>query len=284
MLLGALQENLLTLAAWNDTQAPIIRAIVGPELYGGHYRVFATRIYDYIDKYKKAPKDHLPDILMDKLELKTREADLYIETVESISSARKGINIAYVMSQLETFVKRQSLRSIAVDFNKALLKDTEESLEEAATLMAKANTQTLSVFDPGIRLSDKKALAFLDMQEHSFPTGIPELDKRSFGPTRKELWHFIANTKSGKTWMLIQLAKMAALHHLKICHISLEMSRERCAQRYYQSLFAISKRKETFRNTKFNKDYFISTKGISFDTISTRSKILPMNISNKIRA
>jgi replicative DNA helicase len=254
-MLGILQENIIVLLAYHTEQAIIIRNTVPLELFGGHYRQISSRIYDYIDRFKKAPKDHIADILSDKLDSKIgREAQLYEDTITSIHDASSTINIPYVMSQLETYVKRQSLRAIAVDFNKALLKDTEESLEEAANLMAKANTQTLSVFDPGIRLSDKKSLSFLDMQEHSFPTGIPELDKRSFGPTRKELWHFIANTKSGKTWMLIQLAKMAALHRLKICHISLEMSRERCAQRYYQSLFAISKRKETFRNTKFEKD------------------------------
>lgn len=255
LLLGALQENLLTLLAWDDARAPTIRNVIGPELYGGHYRTIALRIYDYIDKYKKAPKDHLPDILMDKIESENkREGQLYVDTIESISSAREGINAVYVMSQLETFVKRQSLRGVAIDLAKALQRDTEESIEEAQTLIAKANSGTLSVFDPGIRLSDLRSLAFLDLQEHAFPTGIPELDKRGFGPTRKELWHFIANTKSGKTWMLIQLAKMSALHRLKICHVSLEMSRERTAQRYYQSLFGISKRKETFRNTKFEKD------------------------------
>jgi replicative DNA helicase len=255
VLLGALQENLLTVLSWDDERAPLVRSLIGPELYGGHYRTIALRIYDYIDKYKKAPKDHLPDILMDKLEAENaREAELYESTISSISVAREGLNIEYVMSQLETFIKRQSLRGVAIDLAKALQKDTEESLEEAATLIARANTGTLSVFDPGIRLSDKKAMSFLDLQEASFPTGIPELDKRGFGPTRKELWLFIANTKSGKSWGLMQLGKMAALHRFKVCHISLEMSRERCAQRYYQSLFAISKRKETFRNTKFQKD------------------------------
>lgn len=277
-----MQENLLTILSWDDVRAPIVRGIVGPELYGGHYRYIAARVYDYIDKYKKAPKDHLPDILSDKIEIEGREADLYIETIESISSAREGINAVYVMSQLETFIKRQSLRSMAVEFNRALLKDTEESLDEASALMAKANTATLSVFDPGIRLSDKRSLAFLDIQEQAFPMGIPELDKRAFGPTRKELWHFIANTKSGKSWMLIQLAKMAALHRLKVCHISLEMSKERCAQRYYQSMFAISKRKETFRNTKFKKDKLGRITGyddvrvqpsLSFDDPNIRKKL-----------
>jgi replicative DNA helicase len=240
--------------SWDDQRAPIIRSLVEPQLFGGHYRLIAARIYDYIDSYKKAPKDHLPDILMDKLEGQNkREAELYIETIEAISSARDNINAVYVMTTLETFITRQSLRAIAVDFNKALLKDTDEGLEEAQALMAKSNRQTMSVFDPGVRLSSSD-LNFLHNQTAAFPTGIPELDRRSFGPTRKELWHFIANTKSGKTWALIQLAKMAALHKLKVCHISLEMSRDRCRQRYYQSLFGISKRKETFTNTRFKKD------------------------------
>jgi replicative DNA helicase len=241
--------------SWDDQRAPIIRSLVEPQLFGGHYRLLAARIYDYIDSYKKAPKDHLPDILIDKIEADNkREAELYIETIEAISSARDNINSEYVMTTLETFITRQSLRAIAVDFNKALLKDTDEGLEEAQALMAKTNRANLMVFDPGIRLSHRDALNFLDMQDAAFPTGIPELDRRNFGPTRKELWQFIANTKAGKSWALIQLAKMAGLHKLRVCHISLEMSRERCAQRYYQSLFGISKRKETFTNTRFKKD------------------------------
>ena len=82
----------------------------------------------------------------------------------SISNAREGINSTYVMSTLKTYIKRQSLRSAYVDIAKALQKDAEESLGEAEALMAKAQSVNLSVFDPGIRLSNKKALAFLDVQ------------------------------------------------------------------------------------------------------------------------
>jgi replicative DNA helicase len=255
MLLGALSENLITLLAYDDKHALLIRSLVEPQLFGGHTRLIAARIYDYIDRFKKSPKDHLPDILMDKLEdPNKREAELYLDTIQSIVDAKDNINAEYVISSLETFIKRQSLRAIAVDLNKALIRDTDESLEEAAELMAKANTQTLKVFDPGVRLSDKRALSFLDLHETALPTGIPELDRRGFGPTRKELWQFIANTKSGKTFCLIQLGKMAALHKFRVCHISLEMSWERCAQRYYSAFFGISKRKETFTNTRFKRD------------------------------
>lgn len=279
-----MQENLLVLLSFDDQRALTIRSLIEPQLYGGHYRLIAARIYDYIDSYKKAPKDHLPDILMDKLEAPNkREAELYIETIEAVSSARHGINADYVMSTLEIFIERQSLRSIAVEFNKALLKDTDEGLDEAKALMAKANKQTLSVFDPGIRLSSTD-LSFLHNQSASFPTGIPELDRRGFGPTRKELWQFIANTKAGKSFALTQLGKMAALHKLKVCHISLEMSRDRCRQRYYSALFGISKRKETFINTRFKRDKLNRITGYDDVRVTPSLSYDDPNIEEKLEA
>src|SRR5437868_6000779 len=121
MIVGALQENLLVLLTYDDKNALIIRGVVEPELWGGHYRTLAVRIYDFIDKYKKPPKDHLPDLLSDKLDSDNkREATLYEDVIGSIHAARTGINTQYVMSDLETFVKRQSLRAIGVELMTAL--------------------------------------------------------------------------------------------------------------------------------------------------------------------
>ena len=241
--------------AYDAERATIIRGVVDLNLYGGPYRVVAARIYGYLDSFKKPPGDHLPDILSDKLEAKTSEASLYEDIIQSIYEARKNVNSDYIMSQLETFVKRQSLRTVAVDLTKALQRDTEESLEEAEKLLASANKQSLKVFDPGTRLSDKKrSLKYLETTHSSFPTGIPELDKRNFGPTRKELWLLIANSSAGKSWALGQLAKMALMHRLRVLHITLEMSEDRATQRYHQALFAIAKRNEAVSITKFKRD------------------------------
>jgi len=284
MLLGALQENLIVLLAYDEERAPIIRGIVDPALFGGPYRTIVARIYDFIDKFKKPPGDHLPDLLSDKLESDNkREATLYADIIESIHAAQKGINAEYAMATLETFIKRQSLRTIAVDLSKALQRDTEESLEEATNLIAGANHSSLSVFDPGIRLSNKdRALGFLDIQNSALPTGIPELDKRGLGPTRKELFLYIANTKAGKTWALIHLAKMALAHRVKVCHISLEMSDDRCAQRYFQALFAISKRKETFQTTRFQKDKLGRLTGFDDIRVTPKLALSDPNIRKKL--
>lgn len=286
MLLGSLQEDLLVLACFDNERAPIIRGVVDVALFGGPYRTIAARVYDYIDQFKRAPGIHLPDLLSDKLEGEnTREATLYAEIIEHIHAAKTGINSEYVMTRLETFIKRQSLRGIAIDLSKALQRDTEASLEEAEQLLAGANRTSLSVFDPGHRLSDKKrALEFLDVASGSLPTGIPELDRRGFGPTRKELWLLIANTKKGKSWGLMHLAKMALMHRVKVCHITLEMSAARCSQRYFQSLFAISKRKETFQATKFKRDELGRIAGFDDIRITPRLSLDDPGIRHKLEA
>jgi replicative DNA helicase len=269
MLIGSLQENLLTILAFDPERAPIVRAVIDSALFGGPYRLIAARIYDYLDTFKKPPGDHLPDLLSDKLEGRTSDAGYYTEIIDSLYVSREHINPAYVMTSLETFVKRQSLRTITVDLQKALQRDTEEGIEEAEKLIAGANHVSLKVFDPGTRLSDKKkALAFLELTDDSFPTGIKELDDRGFGPTRKELWLFIGNAKAGKTWALGQLAKSALRHRYRVLHISLEMSEKRASQRYFQSLFAMAKRKDSFEVTRFQRDSLNRISG--FDTLKAK--------------
>jgi replicative DNA helicase len=198
--LTAIQENLITLLTYDDKHCLIIRNVVDVELWGGPFKFIASRIYEYIDRYKKAPKDHIADLMADKLETKNkREGNLYEDILLSIRDAYEGINAEYVMGQLEGFTTRQSLRTVAIDLAKALQRDTDESIAEAQEIIRTTNITAASVFDPGLRLSDKnRVLDFLDQQSTCFPTGIPELDKRGFGPTRKELWLYIAAAKRGK--------------------------------------------------------------------------------------
>lgn len=80
--------------------------------------------------------------------------------------------------------------------------------------------------------------------------------KETYDLTLDKHHNFIANDIIvHNTWFLIQLAKMAMLSNLKVCHITLEMSEERIAQRYMQSLFSLPKRQaEKIWRTKFIMD------------------------------
>lgn len=283
--LSALQENFVTLLTYSDEHCVTVRNLIPPEFWGGPYAEISRRIYDYVDRYKKAPKDHIADLMADKLENKKnpREGSLYKDIILGIHDQHENINAEYVMSQLETYVKRQSLRTIAIDLGKALQQDTDESLEEAERLLSQARTQQASVFDAGLRLSNTdRVLDFLDQQAACFPTGIPEFDKRGFGPTRKEMWLYIAAAKRGKTWMLIQLAKMAVIHRLRVCHITLEMSEERSAQRYLQAFFAMAKRKEKKIVTKFERDSLGRMVGFDEVEISPKISMDDPNVRNKL--
>jgi len=255
-LSGGLQENLLVLLSFDPERSIIIRNVIEPELFGGLYQHIVVAVYDYIDRYKAPPKDHLPDILADKLTSKNRrEQTLFRDIVESIYEMRNRVNAEFVMTQVSDFVKRQSLRSVAAEIGRELVRDTPESLLKAENLFRTANVGALRVFDSGLRLSDKKrALKFLERNNDCFATGIPELDRRGLGPTRKELFLYIANTKSGKTWALIQLAKASLVQRLRVAHITLENSEEITSQRYFQSLFSMSKRRERFKVTRFKRD------------------------------
>ncbi len=282
--LSALQENFVVLLSYSDQHCTTIRNLIEPEFWGGPYREIARRIYEYVDRFKKAPKDHIADLMADKLDAKNqREASLYEDILLSIRDQHETINSEYVMSQLESFIKRQSLRTIAIDLAKALQRDTDDSLEEAEALINASRHQAASVFDPGLRLSNlDRVLDFLDQDTQCFPTGIPELDKRGFGPNRKELWLYIAAAKRGKTWMLIQLAKMAVIHRLKVCHISLEMSEDRSAQRYMQAFFALSKRNEKNIVTTFERDQLGRLSGFGEKEIKPRLHMQDPHIRKKL--
>src|SRR5882672_3016609 len=245
MLGGFLSDNILCLLGYSDRYAGIVRNSVPLNLYPGPHRILASRIYDFIDRHHAPPKDHISDLMADKLEVESTESNLYKNLILNIRNAQEGLNTEYIIHQLEIFIKRQSLRSIAVELTKALQRDTEDSLEEAEKLISQSRQSQLQLFNPGTRLSDKnKALSFLDFSNDCFPTGIAELDKRNFGPTRKELIMLIGPPKGGKSFWLTHLGKMAIMQRLKVAHITLEMSEGRVAQRYFQTLYSVAKRND----------------------------------------
>jgi replicative DNA helicase len=281
--LTAIQENVIVLLCYSDEHSATIRNVMPPELWSGPYKEISRRVYEYIDRYRVPPKDHIADLLADKLDNKKGEASLYEDILIGIRSQQSSVNPEYALNQLQQLVRRQSYRSIAVELAKELQRDTDDSLDRAEQLIKTATTQIVSVFDPGTRLSDAdKVLGFLDRKNDSFPTGIPELDKRGFGPTRGELHLYIAATKRGKTFWLIQLAKMAAMHRLKVAHYSLEMSEAKCAQRYMQAFFAMAKRDEKQRTVKFSRDSLGRMDGLQDVELKPKLSMDDPNIRSKL--
>ena len=81
--------------------------------------------------------------------------------------------------------------------------------------------------------------------------------------------NFIANNiVAHNSWWLIEIGKQAMLARKSVLHITLEMSEQRVAQRYIQSLYALtSDKSQTIRVPIFKRDETGHCHDIDFDTI-----------------
>lgn len=240
---GALQENLLTLLCFDDVASKTIRAAVTPALFeSAVFREVAGVAISFVDQFGVAVKEHLPDHLEDILQGDDRrKAKAYQMLVDNLFAAKDSINAEYVLTQLNSFVRQQRLKSAVIEAVEAL---EDGRVAEAEVVLQKGlNSQVIS-FSGGLNLSSPADVdAILDMpEEEGFHTGIKELDDRGIIPRRKELYTMMAPRGRGKSWWLAHLAKMGLLQRWRGVIITLEMSERRYAMRLIQSFFSVSRR------------------------------------------
>ena len=252
-LSGSLQENLLCLVCFSDTGFQAVRDSVAPELFTSQvYRDILERIYDFIDRFKKPPKEHLADLLEDVLQKDTPQSQLYEQVIVAAHGLKDNLNEEYTLTQLDTFVRQQRLKIGVVQATQFI---SEGDLDQAETVLEDALRNHLQLFRPGLTLRDvlqemKKGVESNDV----INMGIPELDKRRLGPARKELFVFIGPPKRGKSWMLGHITKRALMQRLKVSVVTLEMSEKLWGSRLLQSLFAITKREGEVLYSKMERD------------------------------
>lgn len=252
-----LQENLLILLLFNDDHAKFIRNTVPQNYFEGDLFEFAKRSYRYIDKYGEPPKEHIADLFEDILEDEKDEkkADRFDRLILSFYDAKDTVNSEYVISQIETFIRAQTLKEGFLEAADYIQSGDEESLSEAENILNGCLKKRLSLFDPGARLTDfDRSFSFLDRDRETFPTGVKVLDSTGNMPARKELFVFIGLAKAGKTWHLTGIGRNALMRGHKVLHITLEVDEDIMAKRYYQSFFAIGKGKEEQTVSRFVKD------------------------------
>lgn len=253
-LSGAIQENLLTLLVFDKKSLPLLTNSLKVELFESSiYRNIAQQAISYYQEFKKPLSEHLPDVLEHELLNKdTGRAELYKEVINSLYESRHSVNRDFVLSRLEQFIRQQNW---VLTLFEAAEQAEVGNIDKVELIIAKNKKTRLSVFDPGTFFTDIPGmLNFYNIIDNSIPTGIKELDNIGICPASKELFTFAGLSSKGKTWFLINIAKIALLLGKKVLHISLEMSRDRLAQRYMQTLFAFSKRDEVNRVPFFETD------------------------------
>lgn len=241
---GALQENILTLVCFDDEAAPFIVNSVDVGLFESDiYKDIAQQAIEYYHQFKEAPKDHLPDLLEDKLDpdKDKKRAELYQRIIVNLYEFKEGINRKYVLSKVTEFVRQQRLKGAVVD---AVNNIKNGDLDQAENTLEKALRTNIDVFHPGVSFNDTGGVlkAFEDIVP-AYGMGIEPLDKIGFGPVPGELMVILAGANRGKTWFMTHIGKAGIIRRLKVLHLSLEMSEEKMTQRYLQAFFAIGKRK-----------------------------------------
>lgn len=251
-LSGALQENVLVLLCFSDSLCKIIRNSVTANLFESSvFRDIATHAIDFIDQFGEAIKDHLPDSLELILQgSDKRKATSYTRVLDNLYLSKDSVNGEYVISKIHEFVRQQNLKSAVIKAVEAI--ESGQIAQAEVELQKGLNNQAIA-FEVGINLADsKESLRFLENTDHGIHLGIAELDKRDICPRPQEMLLFIAPAKKGKSWALTHFGKHALLQRKKVLHITLEMSVHRCAQRYIQSFFSISKRQAEIRVPTFD--------------------------------
>lgn len=236
-----LEESVLALLCFSPQQAPIIAfRVIDPSLFTNQTnQKLAETALDYIKKYSTCPGTQLDLILEGDLR-RGEQGKLLQQSITKLSKDVVGLQGPFIIEQLDRFLAVQRLQK-TLQGSMELLDQGE--LDEARSVLYK-QVSTPQIGSPGILLNDpQQALRFLDRLEESdfFTSGIDAFDKRGVRPERKTLTFMIAPTGKGKSWWLIEVGKGGVQYHKKVLHITLELSEDKTARRYIQSIFSLTR-------------------------------------------
>lgn len=265
---ASLQENLITVLAYDETDGRIVSNIIDPNLMEGDYRLIAERCIEYWRRYKKPPGEHLADLFSDIIEDKhNRRAKPIQRVITQMVQLREGINTEFVMTQLRTFQRMQRIKGAIISSADKINANAQLAISEVEEIWSEIlKTQELD-FEPGMYLSDyARVIDRLEKLQSEFTMGVKVLDDRNIRPIRGSLMIVLGAAGRGKTWALVHIGAQALQERKKVVHITLEMDVEFIGQRYYQTMFGVTKRESDVEITTMDLDMG-SLDGLSRKTI-----------------
>lgn len=275
-LTTSLSESILTVLCFsNDDKANLVASLVHPDLFETYYKDICEKVLDYRQAFKQAPgTSHIDDVFDSVLnDPKHRLYQIYTKILQGLlEQANTNPNIDYIASRVNDFVRQQTLKAGVLEAAQRIQEAGDYS-EDVERILLNTVQKKVEIDDPGVFLGDQdRALKFLDTERNEYTKlAIPELDRRRLGPTRKELFLFIAPRKRGKSTFLVHCGKMALLQRWRVAHVTLEMAEELVVQRYFQSMFSVSRRDESSVRTFMELDELNRVAG--FDIQKSRAKL-----------
>lgn len=239
---GSLEDGVLILLCFSSEHAPLLALkITEPRFFSNpvNQKIAQTSI-EYIQKYGSCPGIYQLEYLLEADLQRGESGKLLGKTIHDLSTKVSQVQPQFIFQELDRFLEA---RKYTTNLMGALELFQEGKNEEAKSLIYKTQSNFqdgstgLWMRDPG------QALSFLDrnQDEDFFTSGVEILDQMGFRPERKTFVFIIAAAKKGKSWFLINVGRGGLQHHKKVLHITLEISEEKTARRYIQSIFALTK-------------------------------------------
>lgn len=243
-LQAAVQEALVALLCYDqEAGAQVITMVEGRD-FDPVYREIAEMAIEYRQRHGSPPGEHTLD-LFDALKERnpSREA-AFDQVFSSVEHTATEINPAFIVERAAAFVRYQRFMNAIQRALRDLSRGDEEGLDAAEAVIASALKQTAPTFRAGTYFAEDLAgsTRFLEEPEASFPTGIPEFDRRGLGPVRGRLHLLMAASSKGKSWWLIHLAAEAWKHGLSVLYVTFELSEVEVSQRLTQRSLSMTKR------------------------------------------
>jgi len=212
-----------------------IRSEFPVELFRSPVRIqIAKLLYDYVDQYKEAPKDHFYDLFEEMLNnIPESKHDLYIDYIGHIKDI-KEVNTAFILDRVFEAIRHFRLEEAILECAKLIKNNKHDEAEKVILNALKRETgKTFQYFN--YFTEQESILERLRGDPYLMKTMIEPMDEIIGGIRRGEVVVWLGTPKSGKSFGLISMTHAGLLQGLKGVFISLELHRYRISGRLDQT-------------------------------------------------
>ena len=220
--LGKYREiSVVTVLAFDDKYGRMLNARLTGKEFSSNFGTIAAACLDYWSRYDKAPKEHLPDILEERVTSKRFEALEHLIKAMQVEHA-KGLNGQYVVDSLQEFKH-------ANDFKQVMFKELDRFGKDPSTLqdveqrLGEFLRQRPPIGDQGLDMRSAAAKLYARRNAEddiSYGFGIEAIDKHA-KLKAGQIALFLAPTGRGKTQFLTHVAKWNAYLGVNVLYVTL---------------------------------------------------------------
>lgn len=202
--------------------------------FPSHSKIFTT-VQEHYNKYGSLPNDDfIVQDVKSKLGPKENVSD-YVDEIDYINNVDTSTtkNKEYLLDIVETFAKRESMKSAIAESIQLIQQDKVDSVEEVVKKALLVSRDIDTGQDYFTDINERWHRQFNKTHETKYPTFIKALnDSLEGGLGRKELSMVVAPPGVGKSLFLVNQGVYTMMEGKKVLYISLEMSEDKIAQRF----------------------------------------------------